>query len=295
MNFLKNVFKSIFIGAGAVAPGVSGGALAIVFGLYEKIIYAINNVFKDFKKHVFFLLSIGIGAGIGVVLFASIQLALIDRFPMQTMFTFLGLVVGTIPTLFYTAIKKGYSHKLWIPFFITLAIGILFSLLDNPSIKDNIEQTEVIINVRNISFLFVVGFIMAGSLVIPGISGTVLLLLLGVYGLVMNAITDVKGVLELPFGSKEMIYAIMEKMYILIPLGLGLAVGALIFSKLMEYLLEHKYSITFFAIIGFVVGSLPELVLGLDFNTGAKTIILSIIFFLIASLSSFYINKLAKE
>ena len=109
MSFIKNVFKSIFIGAGSIAPGVSGGAIAIVLGLYEKILNSINNFFKDIKKHGIFLLSIGIGAAIGIIAFSSIQLSLIKRYEMITMFTFAGLVVGTLPTLFKKANEKGFN------------------------------------------------------------------------------------------------------------------------------------------------------------------------------------------
>ncbi len=292
MNFIKTVAISIFIGAGAIAPGISGGAVAIIFGLYEKIINSINNFLKDVKKHGIFLLSVGIGAGIGIVIFSSIQLQLIKRYEMQTMLSFAGLIIGTLPTLVKTANKKGFSYKLLIPFFIALAIGLYFSYLDNKDISDNIKKTEIIMNFRNILYLFIIGIIMSGSLVIPGISGTVLLFLLGVYGLVMNSVASIKDIFLLPLASSEMINAFLDKMFILIPLGLGLVVGALLFSQLMEYLIKKYYSITYYAIIGFVIGSIPELLPDFAFN---RTGIISIILFIIALLTSLQLNRLAKN
>jgi putative membrane protein len=290
MVFIKNMFLSIFIGVGSIAPGVSGGALAIVLGLYEKILDAINNLLKDIKKHGTFLLSIGIGVALGIIIFSSIQLKLIKSFEMQTMFTFAGLVVGTVPALLKTANKKGFNNKYIIPFCITLAIGILFSYLNNTSISDNVRSTEIVLNAKNIIFLIVVGFIMAGSLVIPGISGTVLLFLLGVYGLVLNSISSIKDILFLS-SIKAMFYALIDKIYILLPLLIGLVVGTIFFSKLMEILLKHFYGITYYAIIGFVIGSIPELIPEIIFN---KTFILSLIFFFIALILSLQINRLVK-
>lgn len=292
MNFIKTAFKSIFIGVGSIAPGVSGGALAIVFGLYEKIIYSINNLLSDIKTNGTFLMSVGLGAGIGVVIFSSIQLTLIENYEMQAMFVFAGLVVGTLPTLFKKANEKGYSQQFLIPFFITLALGLLFTYLNQTSISDNVQDRDVVMNFKNIMYLFLIGFIMSGSLVIPGISGTVLLFLLGVYGLIINAVASVKDVLLLPFGTKQMFFEFFDKMYILIPLGLGLAVGVIAFSKLMEYLLKEHYSYTYYAILGFVIGSIPELIPGFNFG---PTGILSLILFLVSLLVSLQINRMVKE
>lgn len=296
MKFLKMLAKGILIGAGSIAPGVSGGAIAIIFGLYEKIINSINNFFKDIKNNALFLINIGIGVAIGIVLFSSIQLTLLKHYALPTMFTFAGLVIGTIPRLLKTANKKGFNYYLLIPFFLALGIGLFFCWIDNTSISDNIQETELIFNFRNIIYLFLIGIVLSGSLVIPGISGTVLLFLIGVYGLVMNAIASIKDIFLLPFASKDMILAFLDKMYILIPLGLGLVVGTLLFSRLMEYLINKHYSITYYAIVGFVIGSLPELIP--IFNQAIsinRTLILSIILLLVASYVSFYLNKFAKD
>lgn len=288
--------KGILIGAGSIAPGVSGGAIAIIFGLYEKIINSINNFFKDIKNNALFLINIGIGVAIGIVLFSSIQLTLLKHYALPTMFTFAGLVIGTIPRLLKTANKKGFNYYLLIPFFLALGLGLFFCWIDNTSISDNIQETELVFNFRNIIYLFLIGIVLSGSLVIPGISGTVLLFLIGVYGLVMNAIASIKDIFLLPFASKDMILAFLDKMYILIPLGLGLVVGTLLFSRLMEYLINKHYSITYYAIVGFVIGSLPELIP--IFNQAIsinRTLILSIILLLVASYVSFYLNKFAKD
>lgn len=291
MAYLINIIKSIFIGVGSIAPGVSGGAIAIILGLYEEIIHAINNLFKDIKKHGLFLLSIGIGVGIGIIIFSTIQLSLIKKYEMQTMFVFAALVIGTIPTLFKKANKEGFNYKLLIPFCITLIIGIIFTIVNNASISDNVKKTEIVMSIENIVFLIIVGFIMAGSLVIPGISGTVLLFLLGVYGLVLNTISSLKDILFLS-SIKEMFFTLIDRLYILIPLIIGLAIGVFFFSKLMEYLLKKHYSYTYYAIIGFVIGSIPELLPKITFG---KPFILSLILFFIALTFSLQFNRLIKE
>ena len=109
MKFLFDYLKGIAIGAGAILPGISSGVLCVIFGLYEKLINSVLNIFKDFKTNFKFLLPIGLGGVTGILLFGKILKYLFNSFPMQTKFAFIGLIIGCIPILFKKAnSKKGF-------------------------------------------------------------------------------------------------------------------------------------------------------------------------------------------
>jgi putative membrane protein len=285
MKYFSIFFKSIFIGIGAIAPGLSGGALAMIFGLYERLVNAVSQLFSKLRENFVFLALVGSGAIFGVVSFAGVQRYLIGNYMMQTMYVFAGLVIGTLPQLFKKGNKKGFDKKYLIGFVITFAIGVILSLLGNNEI--NVQDQEVVLNFKNIVFLFLAGAVLAGSLVIPGISGTVLLMLIGAYGIFINAVADLKDVLFI-LESPEMFMSVIDNLLLLAPIGLGLVVGAVFYAKLMAYLLDQHYSYTFYAVLGFVTGSLFELIPGVSFD---KTGISSMIFGLIACVISLQVNN----
>lgn len=272
---LSIFIKSIFIGIGAILPGISGGALAIIFGLYEKIISSISNFFKNPKQNFIFLSFAGSGICIGVILFSNIQKILLSRYETATLFTLLGLLIGTLPSLFKTANNNGFSKKYLFPFFITLFTAFCFSFIGN---NDTIlSEKSINLNFINFIYLFIIGIVMSASLIIPGISGTILLMLIGAYGFILTAIADIKNIFLLPFASDSMMDSVLKNFIVLIPIGIGVLVGAVIFSKLMNYLLKKYYSLTYYAILGFIIGSIPELLP--KFSTDLSFIIGIFLFF----------------
>lgn len=255
---LSNFTKGIIIGIGAILPGISGGSLAVIFGLYEKLIHAVSNFFQNPKKNFLFLAVVGTGAGFGIVLFSNIQKFLFTHYEIPTMFLLCGLFLGTIPVLFKQANKKGFSNFCLIPFFTAFLISLYMSLTGNSSAE--ISQESFYLNFGNFIYIFIIGFIMAGSLVIPGVSGTVLLMLTGSYGFFLKIISDIKYIFLFPFISNSINDGIIRNILILIPLCAGLAAGIFLFSRLMGFLLEKSYSYTYYAVLGFMLGSVPELV-----------------------------------
>lgn len=272
MNFLSVFFKGILIGIGNIAPGVSGGALAIIFGLYEGMVDAIGNFFKDIKKNVIFLFPIGLGVGVGIISFSGILKYLMTNFLVPTSFTFAGLITGTLPILFRKANKKGFKKTDIIPMFITFFIALILVFLDN-GFADSSMPTEITLTPVNLGLLVLYGFILAGSIVIPGISGSVILMLLGVYGIILEAISTLN-------------------LLVCIPVGVGVGIGVLVFSKLMTILMKKYYTITFYAILGFVIGSIPEFFPGLPMN---MTGILSVVLFICGLTLSYTVSRLEKE
>ena len=232
MNGFLNIIKGIFIGAGAIVPGVSSGVLCVIFGIYEKLLDSVLNFFKDIRHNIKFLFPIALGVGIGVLLFSNILNYLLYEFPIQTKSIFIGLIIGTIPSLIKEVNEKEKFKSQNVAYLlIALAIGIITVVLEKRmSIVSNIDG-------MNIMYLVMCGAIMSIGIVVPGVSSTIILMLLGVYSVYLQSVAN----LYLP---------------VLIPLGIGLILGSIIVMKLTKKLLENYYAKTFYSIIGFTIGSI---------------------------------------
>ena len=215
---------------GCILPGISSGVLCVVFGIYEKLIDSILNIFKDFKKNFLFLLPIFIGIVIGVFLFGNILNCLFSNFENTLKYIFAGLIFGSIPSLFKETHSKGKFRLHYICYTIfTLLLSIFLIFLEG-----NINTFAS----SNISFLylFVAGFLMSIGIVFPGVSSTIILMCLGVYGLYLEAISTIN-------------------LFLLIPMSLGLFTGGIVFLNVINLFMK-KFSIqTMYSIIGFSIGS----------------------------------------
>lgn len=244
--------------------GISSGVLCVIFGIYENLVSSILHFFQDVKKNTKFLTPIILGVGIGVILFGNLLKTLFATFPNPTKFIFIGLILGSIPALFKTANKKkGFRLHYLIYTFATFLLAILLLKLESSIITDNTS---------NISFLFLVlsGFIMSIGVVVPGVSSSVLLMILGVYDCYLGAVSS------LTFS-------------ILIPMGIGLLIGGFVFLHMTNYCLEHFSSQTYYSIIGFVLGSVLILIPDCSFNSDT---IISLIACIISFLLAYRLEKI---
>lgn len=232
LKYLKNIFKGLVVGVATLVPGVSGGTMAIILGIYDDLIHSISSFFDDWKKHIGFLFQVGVGALLGLLLFSNLLESAINNYPYVMRFLFIGVICGGIPVLFKKA-RAGKKDK-WD--FLMLIIGFVIVILMSaePAATTTFATAG---NITSIIFLFIAGIIMAIALILPGISGSFMLLTLGLYSVTLNAINN-------------------RTMIFLIPLGLGVVVGTLGTAKTIEKLLEKYPSKTYMLILGFVVGSL---------------------------------------
>lgn len=275
MKHIINFFKGMIIGIANIIPGVSGGTMAVSMGIYEKLIQTIGNFFhhfkQNFKNNMIFLIPIVLGAGIGIVAFSKLLKFLLENYAMQTQFAFIGLILGSIPFVMKKSIEQGFSWKYIIPGLIALGIGVTLAVLELMGVTGNAVESFDITFI-NIILLFVYGIISAVSMVVPGISGSFILLLLGVYSAIITAISTLN-------------------ILVLIPFAIGVAVGILLASKLISFLLDHFYGYTYFAIIGFVLGSLLAIYPGFSFDmAGLVSIICLVLGFIASYLISKYTN-----
>lgn len=258
INFIKGIFVGIF----NIVPGLSGSALLIILGLYEKCLNKISTLFKNPKENFLFLFPIALGIIIGTYLFSKIIFICLNNYPSETYIIFTGFLLGTIPNLLKEATKKGFKKSYLIPFFITFTIGIILLLIET-------KNTDYIVTYNSLSLIkfFSIGILLSLSTIIPGISSTILLSLFNLYGIYIYSISNLN-------------------LLVLIPTFLGLIITTFLLSKIITYLLNNFYGFTYFAILGFTFGSIFTLI---DFNiTLNSNIIISIIF----SIKAFIITNL---
>lgn len=232
MGTLYRFVVGIFIGAGAILPGISSGVLCVIFGIYDKLINCVLGFFKNIKENFKFLLPIVIGVAIGVIVFGNLLKSLFNLYPIQTKFAFIGLILGCVPNLFKIAnSKKGFKAHYLIYTFLSFALTIFLLLLEN-TLKNSTFASE-----GNTLFLVLSGFVMSIGIVVPGVSSTVLLMILNTYEVYLDAVSTVN-------------------FSVLIPMGIGVICGGILFLKITELLMKKFFSETYYTIIGFVLGSL---------------------------------------
>lgn len=232
VQFLYRIILGIFIGAGAILPGISSGVLCVIFGIYDKLVDSVLGFFKDCKKNFCFLFPIILGIFIGIVIFGNILKSLFITYPMQTKSAFIGLILGCMPSLIKTAnSNKGFRLHYLIYTVISFIVALLLLLLEKKLNMFYFAYSQ------NALFLILSGFIMSVGIVVPGVSSTVLLMILGTYDTYLDAVSTVNTC-------------------VLIPMGIGVVIGGIVFLKLIQYAFKNYFSQTYYTIIGFVLGSI---------------------------------------
>ncbi len=231
-------FKGFFIGGTMMVPGVSGGSMAMILGIYNKLIYAISSFTKKPKENAIFLLKFLLGSVLGIVLFSRFVIVpLMENFPLPTKFFFLGAVVGGAPMIFKTAgVKKVSANAFLYPL-----IGIFMVMLIS-FIPKGIFDPSAHFNLWNMVLQLIGGIIVAVALILPGISVSHMLLMLGLY---MPLMTAIESFNILPF----------------IPLGIGVVLGSLLSARFMEKAMEKFPTATYLIVFGFLIGSVPDLLI----------------------------------
>lgn len=241
MEIFRNLLNGVIIGSSMLLPGVSGGSMAIILGVYDKLILAVSDLRKDFKKNFVFLLTYAAGGAIGIALFAKALLYLTDTYVNPMLFLFLGAIIGSLPLLIKKAnIQKGSFSFIYIAY---IAIGCLLVLTVDmlPEGLFTFDNSLQIIDYFILSFL---GIALSVALVLPGISFSYMLLILGVYKPALSAIET----MNIPF---------------LLALGAGILAGVLLTTKLLGYVLKKYPTETFLIIIGFVLSTLKDVFPGI--------------------------------
>lgn len=252
-QWIVNIAKGIVIGIGGVAPGVSGGAFAVMLGVYDKLTEAIATFYKDFWVKMSFLASLGIGIGIGIVGFSNVMTLLFVHFETMIKFVFIGLMVGTLPSVFGEANKEGFKKRYLLPFGLTFAMTVIFAFLDSKGVD------RVSVSMISTAEAVFYGSVIALGTIVPGISSSIILMYAGVYEAVLAGISTLD-------------------LTMLIPMGLGFGLTVLLLAKLISYMFKKFYGYTYYMVLGFVVGSIvalmPDVQLGIELIMGVFMAIL---------------------
>lgn len=243
---IKSIFKGMVIGIANIVPGVSGGTMMVSMGIYDKLIHCITHLFSEFKKSVAFLLPIAIGMVVAVAGSAVGLSWLFEHFPIQTNLLFVGLILGGLPAIWKNV--KGNSIKVGHIIAALLFFGMVVGLAAVGESEG--AAADLSFNLGSVLMLFVVGVIAAATMVIPGVSGSMILMLMGFYHPVLNAIKDfVTACIHLDFGG------ILTGCGILVPFGLGVVAGVFGIAKLVEIIFNKFPMYAYWAIIGLIVAS----------------------------------------
>lgn len=234
------------IGLANIIPGVSGGTMAVSMGIYDKLIHCITHLFKEFKKSVLFLLPIFIGAGLALVALPFVIEKMFASFPLQTNFLFIGLIIGGLPAIWgkVKGNRIGAGH--------IIVFLVFFAIVAGMAALGETEGNSVALDTGFLSMvkLFFVGIIAAATMVIPGVSGSMMLLLMGYYHPILEVITTfIRSLIVFD------IHGITRGLTLLVPAGIGVVLGIFGIAKLVEIVFEKYPLYAYSAIIGLIIAS----------------------------------------
>ncbi|MCJ1656833.1 DUF368 domain-containing protein [Staphylococcus sp. NRL 21/187] len=274
-----NIAKGFGMGSTDLIPGISGGTIALLLGIYDDFISSISGLFsKRFWPSFKFLLPILIGMGVAIGILSNLINYLLEHHQVVTMFFFTGLIIGIIPYLLRTSNFKETFHA---KHYGMLAIGIIILIII--TLMNSGEQradTSLHLSFSLIIKYFLAGVCASSAMLLPGISGSFMLLVFGTYGTIMLAIADL---VKLNF----------DGLPILLIVGLGVIVGFLLSSRIIRYFLHHHFVMTFALITGLVIGSIYAVFPGLPSNSIEW--IMSIITLILGFIASYWIGQITAE
>ena len=262
------VLKGFLLGIANVIPGVSGGTLALTLGIYQDLIGAISHLFKNLKKNLKFLIPLGIGMVIAILLGSKVITFSLDKFALPTTLFFIGLIVGGIPLLTKKVKGRRLKPLNLAVFLLTFGIVMIMTFLNAGNNAVDLSNMSVI----QFILLMIIGMVAAATMVIPGVSGSFVLMLLGYYKPVMATL-----------GNLTDFSLLGHNILVLAPFGIGLLIGIVGIAKLIEFLLK-KYEIpTYYGIVGFVTASVIGLGIGLvGVPTTTLQVLAGLVLFVIA-------------
>ena len=257
--------KGIIVGIGGVAPGLSGSVLLIIFGLYRKTLDALGSLFTDFRKKLRFLLPLVAGMILGVLLFSRFIDFCITNFEMPTRFCFLGLILGTLPMVWKEVRKEGFSPGYYVLVLASAGLGLWF-FSRNADAFPQITDPSLLQSI-------LLGVAVAATAIIPGVDPAVFLSTLGFYEMYVHALANLR-------------------FSVLVPMVLGLALGAVGISAVMSYLFRRFYTGTYCVIFGVFLTMIPNMLspncrLGPDIAS-----VVSVLLMLAGALFSYWLGDL---
>ncbi len=272
------------MGIANIIPGVSGGTIAVVFGIYEELMEALSGFISDKAKrwqYIRFLILVFGGALLSIFLFARLLAWAFDNYELITVYFFLGLIIGSIPVVVRAHSDMQIKTNRVIAFLVGLFIVVaLAQLQGSEGVIEGASSRELLqINWTNYLYFVLSGAVAASAMIIPGLSGSFILILLGVYRTVLDSLSQISKIRSLSAISPE----IKIQIGIIISLAIGVVAGILGFSRLMNWALKHHPALMMYFILGLIIGSLYQIYPGFEFSWHGSAAVLSLLFgFIIA-------------
>ena len=245
------------VGIANIIPGVSGGTMMVAMGLYDKLIHAITHLKSEFRESLKLLVPIFLGAAIAIVALSRLFEFLLTNYPIPTNFAFCGLIAGSLPFIFKKVKGHAVSVGKGVCFVIFFAVVILMAVMGETSGN----AADVSFGFINVVKLLVVGIIAAATMVIPGVSGSMMLMLLGYYDTILKTINKFMDAL-IAFDIQD----ILVQCGILIPFGIGVILGIFLIAKLIEFIFSKAEIHAYYAIIGLILASPIAILLKTDWS-----------------------------
>ncbi len=252
MTAIMDIIKGVFIGIANIIPGVSGGTMAVSMGIYDRIIAAVSNLFKDWKASVRTLLPLLIGCAMGIVGFTYAIEFLLSEHTFVTCMAFVGLILGGLPTLLLSLRREmkriGASIGLAgvLAFLILFAVAVFLPMINA---DDDVLRTFTAAPGTLIA-LFLVGVVASATMVIPGVSGSLVMMILGYYYGIINTIkTFLEALRHFDIGG------MFSAGVLLLPFGIGVLLGIFLIARLITFLFEKYGVTTYCAILGLIIAS----------------------------------------
>ena len=283
MNFFKDILRGAMIGVANIIPGVSSGTMMVSMGVYDKIIWAINHIFKEFKSSVKTLLPYGIGMLASIAGLSFCITYFFERFPLPTAFLFIGLIFGGLPVIFGGLKGKKANAGAVLLFVVFFALVILLQIFGG----DRGVERELVVNAGEMGILLIMGVITSATMIIPGVSGSMVLMALGYY-------TPIIAQIRLFIESLTAfdIDGLLKGFAILIPFGIGVLAGILLVARLIEFLLKRYPLYTYSGILGLVIASPVAVLMGIGVGAvSVSAVIVSVFTFAIGFVAAFFLSK----
>lgn len=283
---LMLVVKGFIMGIANIIPGVSGGTLALILGIYERFIGAISHFFTNLKENIKFLIPIAIGMVLAIISLSRVIDYSYAHFPIPTTLFFVGLVLGGIPMLASKVkgkkeVKQPSSYIILLLTFLLVILMATSELIFGSGLKVSLQNMTI----SSYLLLFIVGIIAAATMVIPGVSGSLVLMLLGYYYPIIAVIKEFTKFKNL--GSNILIIGVF---------GVGVLIGIVLISKLIEYLFQKYETKTYFGVLGFIIASIIAIPLSTLLNIKVTFDMIQILIgFLCLALGSVISYKLGGE
>ncbi len=266
------------MGIANIIPGVSGGTIAVVFSIYDDLMEALGNFITDKVnrwKYIRFLTTLFAGSIVSILIFAKVLKWSLEFYPLITIFLFIGLIIGSIPTIWNNIDRKKIDISNVFSFLFGLSLVIILALLQTESSGfETVSFGNMSLTIIDIIYYFVCGAIASSAMIIPGVSGSFILILLGAYTTVLSAVSGISKLIL----NFQLTGELIARLSILSSLGIGVILGILVFAKIMNWALKHHFANTMFIILGLIIGSIYQIFPGFEFNLNGIGAIIILVF-----------------